>query len=447
MHLPGAQAWLLLESGTGSGSLTHSLARAIAPTGHVHTFEFHQPRAEAADKEFKEHGMGDIITVQQRNIEELGFPEELHNKADGLFLDLPGPWHAVESAAKCLRPNAVFCSFSPCIEQVQRTCAALEDNGFFAVRTMECLLRRYEVKQEKMTVVDDTFSAQQQTGNAKRKRQEDFQSRKRQALDQVANAVPSAETVTALENGPPAVNAVINTASTAAFESDSSNPAGTKAAPVPALVVGSPNLASTTTQPSPVTKGNNALAMDAVTKAAPAPAFEIASLSPAVTSTQSELITKGNNAASVDAVTQAATQPAVDGNGSISLASTDVQPDPKHIRFAQMLLAAVHQSSPGVIPSQLQQPSAESSHVVKLAGSISQLLENGIPSTIIEAANAAKEYVLGSSQSTLPENPANRELKQKPALPQVQKCVVAKPVNDARGHTGYLTFARRSVDD
>ena len=28
-----------------------------------------------------------------------------------------------------------------------------------------------------------------------------------------------------------------------------------------------------------------------------------------------------------------------------------------------------------------------------------------------------------------------------------QKYVFAKPVNDARGHTGYLTFARRSVDD
>ena len=38
-------------------------------------------------------GMGDIITTQQRNIEELGFPEELHGKTDGLFLDLPGPWH------------------------------------------------------------------------------------------------------------------------------------------------------------------------------------------------------------------------------------------------------------------------------------------------------------------------------------------------------------------
>ena len=38
-------------------------------------------------------GMGDVITTKQRNIEELGFPQELHGSADGVFLDLPGPWH------------------------------------------------------------------------------------------------------------------------------------------------------------------------------------------------------------------------------------------------------------------------------------------------------------------------------------------------------------------
>lgn len=43
---------------------------------------------------------------------------------------------------------------------MQRTCAALEEEGFFAVRTMECLLRHYEVRQEKMNIVDDVEGVQ-----------------------------------------------------------------------------------------------------------------------------------------------------------------------------------------------------------------------------------------------------------------------------------------------
>lgn len=71
---------------------------------------------------------------------------------------------AVASAARCLRPDGVFCSFSPCIEQVQRTCAALEEQGFFAVRTMECLLRHYEVRQENMATIDEIEGVQQHHG-------------------------------------------------------------------------------------------------------------------------------------------------------------------------------------------------------------------------------------------------------------------------------------------
>ncbi len=35
-------------TGTGSGSLSHSIARTIAPTGQLYTFEFHKERADIA---------------------------------------------------------------------------------------------------------------------------------------------------------------------------------------------------------------------------------------------------------------------------------------------------------------------------------------------------------------------------------------------------------------
>ena len=82
----------VLESGTGSGSLTHSLARAVAPAGAVHTFEFHQQRWREACSEFETNGLGDIVLSSHRDIEALGFPENLHGSADAVILDLPGPW-------------------------------------------------------------------------------------------------------------------------------------------------------------------------------------------------------------------------------------------------------------------------------------------------------------------------------------------------------------------
>lgn len=89
----------VLESGTGSGSLTTSLARAVAPTGRVLTFEFHEQRADLAREEFARNGLGELVTVDHRNIEQDGFPEELHGAADAVFLDLPGPWRVSGATA------------------------------------------------------------------------------------------------------------------------------------------------------------------------------------------------------------------------------------------------------------------------------------------------------------------------------------------------------------
>jgi len=53
----------VIESGTGSGSLSHSFLRTIAPTGHLYTFDFHEQRVEFAKKEFAEHGLGQLVTL------------------------------------------------------------------------------------------------------------------------------------------------------------------------------------------------------------------------------------------------------------------------------------------------------------------------------------------------------------------------------------------------
>ena len=130
--VPGCVA---VESGTGSGSLTFALAKAAGPSGRVYTYDFHQLRATEARKTFAELGMDNIV-VSQADACNDGFLHpadgaDLRGRVDGVFLDLPSPWDAVKHADAVLRPGGMFCSFSPCIEQVQRTCLELVADSKF----------------------------------------------------------------------------------------------------------------------------------------------------------------------------------------------------------------------------------------------------------------------------------------------------------------------------
>ncbi|PFH32546.1 tRNA methyltransferase complex GCD14 subunit protein [Besnoitia besnoiti] len=204
----------ICEAGTGSGSLSCHLARAVGPTGRVFTFEFHQLRRTEAEAEFKRLGLSEYLKSFHRDVCAEGFvmaPEALSSGSastrcgasgpaaaagptarsgercrageapraasdaaetasggesrdatrepelptpgsiDGLFLDVPSPWLALEHVNTALREGGRFVNFSPCIEQVQRVCESLCGRGYQGIRTFEVLRKPWGVWTTKPT--------------------------------------------------------------------------------------------------------------------------------------------------------------------------------------------------------------------------------------------------------------------------------------------------------
>lgn len=124
----------------------------------MYTFDFHEERADKAREEFTYHGLGDFVTVQHRDVCSNGFTEELNGKADAVFLDLPAPYLAIDHVVKAMKSEGGrFCAFSPCIEQVQSTCAKLEKSGFNEFRTIEVLQTEHFIKERHIPEVDFEF--------------------------------------------------------------------------------------------------------------------------------------------------------------------------------------------------------------------------------------------------------------------------------------------------
>ena len=123
----------ICESGTGSGSLSTSITKAIMPTGHLYTFEFNESRVVKAKADFTAMGFAPYITITHRDVLENGFmlnlaqPEAAEGtevellgvtegSMDAVFIDLPRPHIVVAHANKVLRKKGKLCNFSPCIE-------------------------------------------------------------------------------------------------------------------------------------------------------------------------------------------------------------------------------------------------------------------------------------------------------------------------------------------
>lgn len=147
MLLDGQPGRVFCEAGTGSGSASCSFARALCPGGKLYTFEFHQDRQRQVREDFARYGLLDTIVSRHGDVCVDGFGEDLNGRVDGIFLDLPMPWLAIPHADRCLVEGGKICTFSPCIEQIEKTAVELRrDSRYEDVRMFETLAMNWGVK-------------------------------------------------------------------------------------------------------------------------------------------------------------------------------------------------------------------------------------------------------------------------------------------------------------
>lgn len=136
---------VVVEAGTGSGALASLLGYHVAPTGHVFSYEIREDFAKTAAKNLKKAGLEELVTIKQQDVLE-GITE---TNVDAVVLDLAVPWEVVPLAYNVLKGGSVLVSFSPTIEQTQKTVDALYASHFIEIVTRELIEREIMVRKGK----------------------------------------------------------------------------------------------------------------------------------------------------------------------------------------------------------------------------------------------------------------------------------------------------------
>ena len=127
----------VLEIGTGSGAMTLAAAMAVKPEGHVHTYEARGEFAEIADRNLKRASVSEYVTIHNANagagIEGSDF--------DAAIIDVGDPWPLIPLVHGALSGGSPAVSFSPTVNQVEKTTEAFGQVGFVNIQTVECFLR------------------------------------------------------------------------------------------------------------------------------------------------------------------------------------------------------------------------------------------------------------------------------------------------------------------
>jgi len=131
----------VLEAGTGSGSLTLFLGRAVAPSGLIISYEIREDHYETAVKNIdKWHEkypiqlrLGDIREVKEREY------------FDALMLDMVAPWDVLKDVLPAIKAGGRIVCYLPNIPQVMNTVNTLKSLGIGQIEVFEVLERPWDI--------------------------------------------------------------------------------------------------------------------------------------------------------------------------------------------------------------------------------------------------------------------------------------------------------------
>jgi len=136
---------VVVEAGTGSGAVTAAMANIVRPTGHVYSYDINMSFLSKAEYNISRMNLLSHVTLKCSDARD-GFEE---SNVDAVFLDLGDPWNVVSQAHLCLKGGATLASFSPTINQVEKTVLCLRQQGFVDIDTCEVFLRNIRAEEGK----------------------------------------------------------------------------------------------------------------------------------------------------------------------------------------------------------------------------------------------------------------------------------------------------------
>jgi len=137
----------ILEIGTGSGSLTSSIASVIKPRGHVYTFDVDENFMKIAEKNIKKAGMSKYVT--QHNMDLKTAKKMPLKDMDVALIDLGDPWVVIPQVREMLKGSGSIFAICPTMNQLEKLTMALVENEFTDIESTEHIIRTIEAREGK----------------------------------------------------------------------------------------------------------------------------------------------------------------------------------------------------------------------------------------------------------------------------------------------------------